>query len=58
MEKLILTYRVYRLYDAKLLQSQGVRVKILVLVVAGHDPPNCTWSDEVASDIRCYLEHG
>ena len=27
-------------------------------ISGGHDARNCTWRDEVASDIRRYLEHG
>ena len=29
-----------------------------ISISGGHDPRNCTWSDEVASDIRRYLERG
>ena len=29
-----------------------------ISISGGHYPRNCTWSDEVASDIRRYLERG
>ena len=50
-----LSYNYIYIYDGTTMAGSSCED---ISISGGHDARNCTWSDEVASDIRRYLEHG